>query len=214
LILEVLRDKGVRATFFLIGQLATRYPEVVRQITGDGHSVGNHTYSHRALLHLLESRGEQAVLKEVKKGESSVRQAARFDRDYPLYLRPPYLNWDGRLDRIFRPIYNERIFTTGKCGSDFKWNGNNGNWSERDIVSINIKADEILRDVRQQDPHNLVIALHDSSEHGIRGPWKRFDTWMDRALPTLKALPSIIDYLKTSEVELVTLDSMDLTSVL
>src|SRR5436305_246824 len=45
-LLDLLADLQVRATFFLIGQEAEKYPEIVRRIAAEGHTVGNHTYSH------------------------------------------------------------------------------------------------------------------------------------------------------------------------
>lgn len=45
-LLDVLRDRGVRATFFLIGREAERYPDIVRRAVDEGHAVGNHTFSH------------------------------------------------------------------------------------------------------------------------------------------------------------------------
>ncbi len=45
-VLDVLKEQGVAATFFLIGQKADRYPELVRRIVAEGHVVGNHTYYH------------------------------------------------------------------------------------------------------------------------------------------------------------------------
>lgn len=44
--LKILSEKGVKATFFVLGSLAERYPELVRAIKEDGHAIGNHTYSH------------------------------------------------------------------------------------------------------------------------------------------------------------------------
>ncbi|MBN2613951.1 MAG: polysaccharide deacetylase family protein [Bacteroidales bacterium] len=45
-VLEILEQFNARATFFCIGRNVERYPDVYRQITHSGHSVGNHTYSH------------------------------------------------------------------------------------------------------------------------------------------------------------------------
>src|SRR5689334_8490342 len=42
-ILNILKESGVRATFFVIGQEARKYPEIVRRIVEDGHVVGCHT---------------------------------------------------------------------------------------------------------------------------------------------------------------------------
>lgn len=46
LVLSVLKEKNVPATFFLIGEKAEKYPHLVRQILAEGHQIGNHSYSH------------------------------------------------------------------------------------------------------------------------------------------------------------------------
>ncbi len=48
-LLDALRRAGAPGTFFLIGALAKRYPDLVRRIQDEGHVVGNHTWNHRAL---------------------------------------------------------------------------------------------------------------------------------------------------------------------
>lgn len=45
-ILDALKGQGIRSTFFLTGVFIERFPEVVKRIHGDGHEIGNHTYSH------------------------------------------------------------------------------------------------------------------------------------------------------------------------
>lgn len=45
-LLELLALHGARATFFLIGQQAERYPELVQRIVREGHTLGNHSWSH------------------------------------------------------------------------------------------------------------------------------------------------------------------------
>ncbi len=46
-ILDVLREKGVRATFFTTGDVAERFPDAVESIVGDGHELGSHGYDHK-----------------------------------------------------------------------------------------------------------------------------------------------------------------------
>lgn len=46
MILDILKEYGVHATFFVIGQNAERFPELVRRELVEGHEIGNHTYSH------------------------------------------------------------------------------------------------------------------------------------------------------------------------
>jgi peptidoglycan-N-acetylglucosamine deacetylase len=45
-ILELLAERGARATFFLVGSEAERYPEVARRVVAEGHAVGSHTLAH------------------------------------------------------------------------------------------------------------------------------------------------------------------------
>lgn len=49
-ILQILKQEGVKATFFLVGEMAEKYPALVRAEVADGHSVGNHTYHHLSLV--------------------------------------------------------------------------------------------------------------------------------------------------------------------
>ena len=45
-VLDVLREEGVKGSFFVIGRIAEKHPELVQKIVDEGHVVGNHTYNH------------------------------------------------------------------------------------------------------------------------------------------------------------------------
>lgn len=45
-ILQTLRERGIKATFFMVGENVYKHPELFEQIKADGHSIGNHTYNH------------------------------------------------------------------------------------------------------------------------------------------------------------------------
>lgn len=51
-ILEILKERNIKATFFLVGKQAEAYPEMVQQIIDEGHLVGNHTWGHEKLTEL------------------------------------------------------------------------------------------------------------------------------------------------------------------
>jgi peptidoglycan-N-acetylglucosamine deacetylase len=83
-VLDVLGDHGARAAFFLVGERARRYPDLVRQILDEGHLVGNHTYSHARCSEL----SRDAFWSEVTAGE---RVIAEISGDPgKLIFRPPY----------------------------------------------------------------------------------------------------------------------------
>ncbi len=45
-VLETLRERGIKATFFMVGENAYRHPELLEMVRSEGHSIGNHTYNH------------------------------------------------------------------------------------------------------------------------------------------------------------------------
>src|SRR3954471_15450777 len=48
-ILDALRDRGVKATFFILGRHAEQWPDIVKRVADEGHAIGNHGYFHRKL---------------------------------------------------------------------------------------------------------------------------------------------------------------------
>ena len=81
--LDVLKKYNVKATFFLIGQNAERYPNLVRRIWNEGHEIGNHSYTHPnlAAMPLREARLELTATQRVF--QSILHRST-------LLFRPPY----------------------------------------------------------------------------------------------------------------------------
>lgn len=82
-ILDILKRKRVRATFYLVGMHCQRYPEVVRRITQEGHEIGNHSWSHRNMRKL--DAGE--TLQEVQRLNEWLERRVGHR---PATIRPPY----------------------------------------------------------------------------------------------------------------------------
>ena len=82
-VVDVLAERGVRATFFVIGQQAKRYPEVLQRATRAGDEIGNHSWSHIN----LRSADAATVAKQLDR-TSDVIEAATGVR--PATMRPPY----------------------------------------------------------------------------------------------------------------------------
>lgn len=90
-LLDILRDKQVTATFFVVGERAQQHPEIVRRACVEGHLVGNHTWSHPALFCFLTPRRLRA---EIEQGEQSIQRICGYRPRYfrsPVGLRHPLL---------------------------------------------------------------------------------------------------------------------------
>src|ERR1700689_1462661 len=82
-LLDLLREKNVKATFFVIGKRADQYPEIVRRAWAEGHLIANHTWSHYPLFCFLTPRRLRA---EIERGTESVRRSCGFR---PRFFRSP-----------------------------------------------------------------------------------------------------------------------------
>jgi peptidoglycan/xylan/chitin deacetylase (PgdA/CDA1 family) len=69
-VLAALAEQCVKATFFLIGKSASEYPDVVRRIAAEGHTVGTHTWSHPSLMQIKP----EAAAEEIDHGISAVEK--------------------------------------------------------------------------------------------------------------------------------------------
>lgn len=86
-LLDGLKKRGVRATFFVIGKHAEEYPELISRMQEEGHLIGNHTYSH---LQLKKSNREE-FKEELKKTNAIIEEITG---EKVQYVRPPYGCWD------------------------------------------------------------------------------------------------------------------------
>jgi peptidoglycan/xylan/chitin deacetylase (PgdA/CDA1 family) len=90
-LLDLLREKNVKATFFVVGERAERYPEIVRRARDEGHLIGNHTWSHRSLFCFLTPG---RLRSEIDHGAESIRSITGFRPRLfrsPVGLRHPLL---------------------------------------------------------------------------------------------------------------------------
>src|ERR1700760_532661 len=82
-LLEMLKQRNIKATFFLIGQNVVANPELVRRILAEGHEIGNHSWTHPQLSKLSDDR----VTAEITKTQDAIKDASGYT---PTLLRPPY----------------------------------------------------------------------------------------------------------------------------
>lgn len=82
-LLDMLRQRNIKATFYVIGKSVNSYPEITRRIVAEGHEIGNHTYNHPNLTKLSNSQ----VRDELNLTRTAIINAAGVK---PRTMRPPY----------------------------------------------------------------------------------------------------------------------------
>ena len=89
--LDGLREKNVRATFFLQGQCIEGNEDIIRQMQEDGHLIGNHTFSHVQLTRLSQEKAREEIVKT---------SCAIYDVTgvYTAFVRPPFGEWPKGLE--------------------------------------------------------------------------------------------------------------------
>lgn len=92
-ILELLKRHQARATFFVLGGLAERYPALIQAQVADGHALANHTHGHHTLEGVSWESFESNVL-AVEEAVQRVLGEGPFLRQFLRYLRPPYAHTD------------------------------------------------------------------------------------------------------------------------
>ena len=96
-LLEGLRSRNVRVTFFVLGQSAELYPDLIREMAQDGHLIGNHTYSHIQLT----SRNGQRFAEELQKTDAIIYELTG---QHTEFVRPPFGVWDKSYEESLNMI--------------------------------------------------------------------------------------------------------------
>ena len=82
-LLDILRARNVKATFYVIGRSVDLYPQIVRHTVAEGHEIGNHSHTHR----LLSKLGDSELRTEMARCRDAVGRAAGVRMRT---MRPPY----------------------------------------------------------------------------------------------------------------------------
>jgi len=82
-LLDMLKARNVKATFYVVGTNARRYPDILRRIVAEGHEIGNHTVNHPNLTKL----SEEGVRQELRGTHDAIVSATGIA---PKTMRPPY----------------------------------------------------------------------------------------------------------------------------
>jgi peptidoglycan/xylan/chitin deacetylase (PgdA/CDA1 family) len=115
-VLKALADQCVKAVFFPIGKHATYYPEILRQVAAQGHTIGSHTWSHQDLS---RSKSIDDAKTEIEKGLSAVKWALEDQGQEAPFFRFPALRHPPELV-TYLGQRNIAIFSTDMDSFDFK----------------------------------------------------------------------------------------------
>lgn len=139
-VLALLEDFNAKATFFLIGKNAEKYPEIIRQIIAEGHTIGNHSYSHSKNFGFFSS---EKVAAELRQTNSILKKIT--GKELKLF-RPPF--------GVTNPNIKKALKNTGHFSIG---------WSKRSFDTTNISEEKILKRITSNLKKGDIILLHDSS---------------------------------------------------
>ena len=138
LILDTLREKDVKAAFFVTGQYVKENPEIIKRMAKEGHIIGNHTVNHPSLP-------------EIKDSESLKEELYELDRliygicgEKTAFLRPPRGEYSERTLAMTRDMGYTNVF----------WSQAYVDWND------NVSSDEAFKRITSDIHPGCVLLLH------------------------------------------------------
>ncbi|MGN0483365.1 MAG: polysaccharide deacetylase family protein [Lachnospiraceae bacterium] len=147
-LLAGLKERNVRASFFLLGEEAKQYPKIVKEIQQDGHLIGTHSYEHVN----LESLGTQAACDQICRTNNLLE---KLTGQYPAYIRPPYGNSQEEAEKRFSMV-------------EVLWDVDTRDWAVQDTSAI-------VQTVEQNVKDGDIILMHDAYATSVQAAFKIVD---------------------------------------
>lgn len=149
-LLDGLKERGVHATFFLIGKnIETgENDKIVKREHEEGHLVGNHTYNHVEITKLDDERAYQ----ELKKTNEVIQTITGEEVDY---MRPPFGSWQKTLEKKIHVL-------------PVMWTIDPLDWTTENV-------DEIVNRVVTKAEENDIILLHDCYDSSVQAALRIVD---------------------------------------
>ncbi|MHB1654026.1 MAG: polysaccharide deacetylase family protein [Desulfitobacteriaceae bacterium] len=137
-VLDILKEFGVPATFFVVGEKAIRYPEIIKRIIADGHTLGLHSWLHRYAWFM-------SPWSTWREWETAAQALERLSGRPLEWMRPPwgtfnFVTWLWLKSRGKRAVL---------------WNVQGKDWKE------NLAPEEILKHILKKTKEGSIILLHD-----------------------------------------------------
>ncbi len=137
-LLDLLAQHHIHVTFFVVGENAAEYPEILQRAVREGHEIGNHTWSHPNLAKM----SDENVRSQIKRTEEAITNAVG---SRPVLFRPPYGSVTARQKRFIHDELGYEIILWEVDPLDWKNPGPN-------VVSSRI--------LKETHPGSIVLA-HD-----------------------------------------------------
>lgn len=147
-LLDGLEERGVKASFFLIGEYARDNPELVERIYKEGHLIGNHTYHHVDITHLSREEAKKELIE-------TDRVVSNITGEHIAYMRPPFGAWqqDLEVELEVMPVL---------------WTKDPLDWTTENISEI---VDKVVTDIEEND----IILLHDCYDSSVEAALEIID---------------------------------------
>ena len=159
-LLDGLAERGVKATFFLIGMYAVQYPEIVERMDREGHLIGNHTYHHVQ----LDLEDEEHLRREIGDTDKVIYLITGKHTDY---VRPPFGVWDERLEEELQVL-------------PVLWTVDPLDWTTEN-------TDQIVEKVVTEAEDGDIILLHDCYESSVEAALRIVDILRDEGFAFVTA---------------------------
>jgi peptidoglycan/xylan/chitin deacetylase (PgdA/CDA1 family) len=117
-VLAALAQECVRATFFLVGRSAAQYPELVKRIAAQGHTVGHHTWSHQMASRLTPEQAKEEINRGIAADEMALHGVATRTPSTPFFRYPYFDMTPATLD--FLESRRIVVFGADLWGSDWE----------------------------------------------------------------------------------------------
>lgn len=144
-ILELLNDYDRKAIFFLIGEKAKKYPELVKEIHQKGHTIGNHSYTHEKWFDI---RSSAIMTKELEQTNSVLENSVG---EKIVYFRPPYGVTNPNLKKA---IKNTKLKSIA--------------WSFRSLDTGKQSAEQIRQRIEKQIKGGDILLFHDNRDKAVK----------------------------------------------
>ncbi len=150
-LLDGLKKRGIKATFFLLGKNIEANPEIARRMYEEGHLLCNHTYSHME----YREKDRDIFEEEIKRTEKLIKEITG---EAPGYVRPPYGTWNPELETEWKvkPVF---------------WSVDSMDWESKNTEKI---KETVLGNLKE----DAIVLFHDEYDTTVESALELIDLWI------------------------------------